>query len=451
MYLHNHCYRASPENGYIDQYHVTLLSNFLLAFDKYSRTYNKERIAQSSYPGLFFLLDRDKIEIGIEKYTKLFKQLNQPNNKLIVIETRVPLSSLKSNDKTPTGLGRYIESNQIYVDAVYYLGDGKVVSARIEDVIADAYRVLKPTLNTYEQLVPRSISILPVAKGCQANCAFCFSSASISSNTRQQALDYHRIELALYKAKEAGAERAVITGGGEPGLLQLYKLVALIKLCRKYFSKVVLISNGYFISRANPPTLALERLANAGLSVLSLSHHHYDPIKNQAIMSLDVNIRAIAQGFQNIKSRYNGFQLRLVCVLQQSGLANEHDVQAYIDWAGTLDIQQICFKELYVSSSRESYYFNEDSNHWSYCNQVPLSLITEYAKTQNWTLSKQLPWGSPVYTLKQNNNTMSLAAYTEPSLSWELQNGICRSWNLMADGRCFASLESRDSEIHLST
>ena len=42
-----------------------------------------------------------------------------------------------------------------------------------------------------------------------------------------------------------------------------------------------------------------------------------------------------------------------------------------------------------------------------------------------------------------------VAAYTEPSLFWERSHGVARSWNLMSDGRCLASLEDRASEILL--
>jgi hypothetical protein len=44
---------------------------------------------------------------------------------------------------------------------------------------------------------------------------------------------------------------------------------------------------------------------------------------------------------------------------------------------------------------------------------------------------------------------LRIAAYTEPSLFWERTQGIARSWNVMADGRCHVSLEDRASEIKL--
>lgn len=66
----------------------------------------------------------------------------------------------------------------------------------------------------YNKIQPRSISILPVAQGCQAKCSFCFSHSSVSDDVKQKLLKNDFIEKVLIEAKKRGAERAVITGGG---------------------------------------------------------------------------------------------------------------------------------------------------------------------------------------------------------------------------------------------
>lgn len=45
-------------------YHVTVLSNFARAFDKYSLCYAKAAIPESTYPDRFYLLERSELEIG---------------------------------------------------------------------------------------------------------------------------------------------------------------------------------------------------------------------------------------------------------------------------------------------------------------------------------------------------------------------------------------------------
>jgi hypothetical protein len=42
---------------------------------------------------------------------------------------------------------------------------------------------------------------------------------------------------------------------------------------------------------------------------------------------------------------------------------------------------------------------------------------------------------------------MRVAAYTEPSLFWERSRGLARSWNVMSDGTCLASLEDRGTDV----
>ena len=431
----------------IRQYHVTVLSNFLSAYDKYTRTYDKNRITQSSYPRVFFLLNKDEINIGINKATGLLAKLNLPGNRLLVIETEVDEADLKNNELTGTGLGRYIEDTKINVVKVYYLDSEHLVETIIEDVVADAYRAVRRLLPNYSELKPRSVSILPVAKGCQAKCPFCFSSASISDEIEQNKLDMERVRFTLVRAKQQGAERAVITGGGEPGILPYTRLLELIRLCKQYFSKVVLITNGYFIASSDKPEDKLKGLIEAGLTVLSISHHHYLAQNNHRLMNLDVDVDRISKAYKTIKADRLGFQLRLICVLQKGAVDSVDEMQNYINWAAESGINQVCFKELYVSSSRESYFYEKDSNKWSYENQVPLSLLVNYAVEQGWSRLTTLPWGSPVYVAKTNAGDVQVAAYTEPSLSWELENKLCRSWNLMADGRCYSSLETRESEV----
>jgi len=432
----------------VKQYHVTVLSNFLLAYDKYSQTYNKSRIKASTYPDVFFLLDRSGLGPGIEKNLKLLNKLNYADNQLLVLETQVDSEKLIDNELTGTGLGRYIESALIEVSTVYFISDGELIEVRIEDAIAQAYHVVKPLFPGYHELMPRSVSILPIAKGCQASCDFCFSSASISQNQKQARLDFERIQTVLNMARAAGAMRAVITGGGEPGLLPRERLIRLIKMCREKYEKIVLITNGYFIANAVEPEVRLNELALAGLSVLSISRHHFDDTVSASIMNLQVDISGVFSAYHRLQKITSSLSIRLICVLQKGGIDTEEKITAYIQWAMEHGITQICFKELYVSSSTESMFYEQKANDWSYENQVSLKLLINMAKMNNWPVISDLPWGSPVYEVKGAGGCrVSVAAYTEPTVSWELQNRLCRSWNLMADGCCYASLETLDSQV----
>jgi hypothetical protein len=123
------------------------------------------------------------------------------------------------------------------------------------------------------------------------------------------------------------------------------------------------------------------------------------------------------------------------------------DVQKYVDWAAGFGIGEVCFKELYVATSEESVYFSKGSNAWSAENQVPLSVVHEWAKNHGFQVSDRLPWGAPIFSGSVEGRSIRVAAYTEPSLFWERSHGLARSWNVMSDGTCLASLEDRGSSV----
>ena len=149
------------------------------------------------------------------------------------------------------------------------------------------------------------------------------------------------------------------------------------------------------------------------------------------------------------RSRWPQFRLRLICVLQKGGVADETALAAYLTWAANQGVEEICFKELYVSTSIESIYHDRAANEWSREHQVPLSLVTGFAERHGFTIESRLPWGAPIYRGEWQGRPLRIAAYTEPSLIWERTHGVARSWNVMADERCYVSLEDRASEITL--
>jgi molybdenum cofactor biosynthesis enzyme MoaA len=442
---------AAPPDRLQSRYHVTVLSNFARGYGKYSHGYSKRHIPESRFTDKFHLLERDQLQIGINKNKRLLEKLNLPGNRLLVLETHVDPEQLLVTERT--GLGHFIRSDSIRLHRVYLLDpDATLRELSLEEAMARSLSVLQPELPAYSELTPRSVSLLPVAIGCQAKCAFCFSKSSASADQDKGRLSPTYIKRILQAAKARGAQRAVITGGGEPTLYPRAELLELIRLAAEQFpEKVVLITNGYLLTEmsASERFTFLEELQSAGLTTLSISHHHHDPEVNRQVMNLDIDIARIADCFRQQPKRFPTLALRLICVLQKGGVENAASIDAYLNWAASLQIREVCFKELYVSSSVESTYYSRPANEWSARQQVPLRLLLDYLQTERWQQTGELPWGSPVYTGSVRGVPMKVAAYTEPSLLWELNHGLCRSWNIMADGRCLTSLEDRRSEIQV--
>ncbi len=427
---------------------MTALSNFARAYDKFSRTYDKLKIQESTFPNKFFLLNQEEIQIGISKAAHLPKKTGLIGDRLIAIQTQINGNELKRN--TRTGLGGYVERSFIDVISVHLVDPtGKMTPILIEDICAISYRTLMQKLPSFDDLLPRSVSILPIANACQARCPFCFSKASVSTDTKQHSIAWDRVIEVFQAAAKLGASRAVITGGGEPSLLLESDLTRLINEAAKQFSKVVLISNGYKWESLSEQDLvkSLQKLCVAGLSVLAISVHHYQHDQNEKLMGLDTKSAQIASTWSKNLYLWPTLGVRLICVLQRDGIADRGSLERYLDWAVNCGIKEICFKELYVSTSIESEYYNNAANEWSAEHQVSLRLVLDFAKDAGWAVREKLPWGAPVFEGMWRDRPVRVAAYTEPSLLWELTNRVCRSWNLMADGRCLASLEDKKSQV----
>jgi hypothetical protein len=110
-------------------------------------------------------------------------------------------------------------------------------------------------------------------------------------------------------------------------------------------------------------------------------------------------------------------------------------------------VPELCFKELYVSTTLESAYHDNPENTWSRTHQVSLSLVPQFFEDAGFKVVHRLPWGAPVYEGMWNGKKLTVAAYTEPSLYWERVNGVARSWNIMASGQCLVSLEDLQSGL----
>lgn len=417
-------------------YYFTVLSNWIAGYDRYKQIYSKDLIKESTFPDKFFLVDDDCSLIGFEKAYKLLNKLNILDNKIIRISVAV------DNEPKPEQKGFSIQQNYIKVKKIcFYIGGTKQESS-IEDITAMAYKLHNNKLYEYNELKPRSISILPIASACQAKCWFCFSESSISIEKEKFIVDLSNLNNICKKGCALGVKRFVITGGGEPTLLKEDILLKIIQIAKGYFPTVLMITNGHELSKLNDNDLLkkIQSLINAGLTTLAISRHHYDLSKNANIMGLKIDSDRI---FTCIKNNKLNIKLRLVCVLQKNGIMDDESISSYIDYSKSQGIDQICFKELYVSSTLESLYSKNIETKLSKERQVGLNTVINYLEKNEYKIIQTLPWGSPVYA-----KDIEIACYTEPSVGWERSIGIARSWNIMADGRVYASLEDLASELN---
>ena len=415
------------------------LSNWLRGFDRYRMEYSKAAIPESTFPDAFYMLREDEPWApGLEKARRLVSKLGRARDRVVALRARLPTTgarAMRPNATTGTGIGWRWPAPEVPLSGVAWVDDdGTLRPTFHEEVTAQAFQLDDTGLAPWAECRPRSFSVLPVAKACQARCAFCFSKASVSDLARQRSASLeHQLEWADH-ARARGAERAVITGGGEPTLLPPRELLALVRGLSERFPSTLLITNGARLDAGQ-----VEALREAGLTTLAVSRHGVTREDDARIMGVSVDSGALA--------RDTGLRNRAICVLQRGGVDDVDKVLAYVERSAREGFHEVCFKELYVSSLSENPWAPGAVNRHCEENRVPLAVVLRAMSAAGFAKVTVLPWGSPVFEGAVAGRVLRVAAYTEPSVGWERAHRLVRSWNLMSDGTCLASLEDPASEV----
>lgn len=428
------------------------LSNWIAGFERYSMSYSKRGLPNLSYPDRFYMLKvGEDVSVGLAKARDLARRLGERSEDIAWVEARLPMGpgGMEPNAFTGTGVGWAWTSPSIPVARMGVAGpDGALRELTHEELTALAYAACRPAgALDWASCAPRTFSVLPLANACQAKCAFCFSKASASEAAKQRPLDLELARRWARAAKRAGADRAVITGGGEPTLAKPAALMALTRLLSEEVGQTLIITNGALWGALEASELddRFAGLAEAGLSRVALSRHGVGEEAEAAIMGIRPRAARVVEAL-----RRNGrIKARSICVLQRGGVQSAQDVSAYLKAMAGEGVAEVCFKELYVSSLAENGWAESAENRFARERQVGLPLAIDALLELGFERSAELPWGAPLFSGAVDGVAMSVAAYTEPSVGWELANKRCRSWNMTADGRCLASLEDPESALNL--
>ncbi len=272
-----------------------------------------------------------------------------------------------------------------------------------------------------------SCSVLPVRFACNLTCPFCFSKSSISALERDR-LHWPSVDVESYYAfaRERGATRLVITGGGEP-LLCADDVVGLIARGRPFFPEIACFTNGTFLT----PCLA-RRLKQAGLSYLCYSRHHHDDEECRRLMGPTVPTLA---GFFRAA---DGLKVRATCVMAKGFVDSPAAVRRYMAALGAHGAREFTFKHTYVAYE-ESVFAASEENHWSRAHQVQDDPFANQGQ-----ILGALPWGPVIRQV----DGRPVCFYFEPHPNWEKEHQLCRSVNLLSDGSVYASLEDQRSLLY---
>jgi cyclic pyranopterin phosphate synthase len=271
-----------------------------------------------------------------------------------------------------------------------------------------------------------SCSVLPVRYACNCTCSFCFSKSSLST-LRRERTDVRSIPVEQYYswARERGANRLVVTGGGEP-LLRLDDVVYLVETGRRWFAEITCFTNGSLLTQE-----AARRLREAGLSYLCYSRHHQDDDRCRELMGKQAPaLRAFFQAT-------NGIKVRATCVMAKGYVDSQESVWRYIAALTPFGVTEFTFKHTYVAYAT-SLFAGSREDRWAAEHQIDFDPFAGQG-----TILATLPWGPAVRRV----GALQVCFYREPTPTWERRNGLCRSCNLFSDGTVYASLEDQSSRL----
>jgi pyruvate-formate lyase-activating enzyme len=269
-------------------------------------------------------------------------------------------------------------------------------------------------------------SVLPVRFACNCHCPFCFSKSSVSA-LRHDTVDWNRLDLESYFefARQRGAARLVITGGGEP-LLRAEDVVDIVRRGKPYFREIACFTNGSLLTSG-----FARRLADAGLSYICYSRHHYDDQVNGALMG------HAAPTLDQFFDAARDIIVRATCVMTRDHIDREEMVWKYIERLAKFGVRQFTFKHTYVAYER-SVFADSAEDHWATEHRVDFDPFVDQGEVVG-----RLPWGPTIRRIGE----FQVCYYFEPTPDWEKEHQLCRSVNLLSDGMVFASLEDQSSRL----
>jgi cyclic pyranopterin phosphate synthase len=270
-------------------------------------------------------------------------------------------------------------------------------------------------------------SVLPVRFACNLSCPFCFSKSSISSLARDR-VQWSRLDVEAYYqfARDRGATRLVVTGGGEP-LLRAEDVLNLIERGRPFFAEIACFTNGSFLTAS-----LARRLNEAGLSYLCYSRHHDNDEECRRLMG------AKCPTLDAFFTAAGSLKIRATCVMARGYVDSTQAVHRYIATLSRYGVTEFTFKHTYVAYE-QSLFADAAENQWARDHQVQVDPFANQGH-----VVARLPWGPVIRKLGRHQ----VCFYFEPHPSWEKEHKLCRSVNLLSDGSVYASLEDHRSLLY---
>jgi hypothetical protein len=207
----------------------------------------------------------------------------------------------------------------------------------------------------YTISLPLTFTPFASARNCSARCVFCsetliFKEASrLSASLRPNANYFAGLERALKEMKglPIGLSLSGLESTDDPDwLLQTIALLSDFEASTPVDEKV-LYTNASGLAERTYGKILLPALKEFKLTRAEISRHHFDSTQNDKIMRFrDPEGVTLRTEFEpTVKSVLSNVHVRLVCIVQENGVASGADVCRYLEWAYSLGVTDVVFRE----------------------------------------------------------------------------------------------------------
>lgn len=204
--------------------------------------------------------------------------------------------------------------------------------------------------------LPVTFTPFASTQACSARCIFCSESlcnketSKLSASLRPKRGYFEGLTAALEELK--GLPLGLSLSGLEAtdNHEWLFELICTLEEYERkggIFTDKVLYSNSSGLARNKGGLELICRLKKFGLSRIEISRHHYAQERNQAIMRFrdQQGVSANEVFTDTISNIIGSLHIKLVCVLQRAGISSPEDIRAYLDFACSLGVKEVVFRE----------------------------------------------------------------------------------------------------------
>lgn len=294
----------------------------------------------------------------------------------------------------------------------------------------------------------KNVSFTPyIFNGCSADCKFCSEKLERKNGKKN---DFALCEEYFEKLSEIlnmlqDNEIFLSISGMEP-LESIEFLNKVLKEFQKFEKNGGKICEKVVYSNLSAGTDNLEEIIQLikthNIARIETSRHHYNDAKNNNIMRFKNKRIIFNKTYEKIiRDLQKEVLIKLVCVLQNTGINNYPEVKKYLGWASGIGIKNVVFRELSIFD--ESIIKNENSDYIK-DNRVPLINILKMINEDEFKLKeihKGYYYFSFKYLYKEDTEvTFEVSDYEEmirhhngdkiKKLIYYPNGNLCCDWNM---------------------